>query len=135
MAGEASERNSVEQLLETFCLKYGQRDIEEVMSCFSHEPDTIVLGAGEDERRVGLDEIRDQILSEWRSVDSASFRPFNILSTSVSAVSWLAADLDVSVCVHGQEHGFLSRLTGVAEFAHAEWRWRQVHLSVPAGSH
>ncbi len=119
-------------LLESFCRAYGDRDIERLMDCFIDASDCVVLGLGENDRRMGSEEIRDFFLSDWTTVEKSTFNPLNIVVSQSGAVAWLVADMRVQARLRGRYMQSTARLTGVAREAASAWRWCQLHLSIPA---
>lgn len=61
MKANAEIEAGVMAALNKFNKTYEQRDMEGVLSFLIPDPDVIVIGTGQDEKRIGIDEIRIQL--------------------------------------------------------------------------
>jgi len=120
------------ELLESFCRAYGDRDIDRLMSCFCETGDCMVVGLGENDRRVGCEEIREFFLTDWTTVEKATMNADNVVVSYAGEVAWLVAEMRVQARLRGRFMQSVARLTGVARERAGAWQWCQIHLSIPA---
>ncbi|MBI4297351.1 MAG: nuclear transport factor 2 family protein [Chloroflexi bacterium] len=109
---------------------YARRDMTGLLALFL--PDTVVIGTGADERRIGQDEIKMQVERDWSQSEAASFRWEWRSISRAGSVAWLAAEGDARIKVDGQEMSLPLRATAVLEQRAARWLLAQAHFSFPA---
>ena len=61
----------IQSVLDKFCAGYGKKDIDALLSLFDADPDVLVIGTGEDEKRTGLEEIRIQFERDFANPSSS----------------------------------------------------------------
>jgi len=125
---EAEVMNVMSQSMEAFV----KRDLDALLSLYSHDPDLVVIGTGGDEKRVGLAEIKALFERDFTQFDDASFK-FGWHSVSAAgSVAWVAVDLILNLKASGQETSLQVRLTNVLEKRAERWLIVQEHGSLPA---
>jgi ketosteroid isomerase-like protein len=120
--------NVMSQSMEAFV----KRDLDALLSLYAHDPDLVVIGTGEDEKRVGLAENKALFERDFTQFEDASFK-FGWHSVSVAgSVAWVAVDLILNLKASGQETSLQVRLTNVLEKRAERWFIVQEHGSLPA---
>lgn len=132
MKADAQTQAAVMATLEQFKQAYEQRDMEQLLAVFAPDPDTVLMGTGADEKRVGLAEIRAQAERDWSQSDSASWEWGWSSVSGAGSVAWATVDAVGKIAVSGQEMRLPLRLTVVLEQRDGRWLWVQAHASLPA---
>jgi len=118
--------------LNKFNKTYEKRDMEGVLSLLIPDPDVIVIGTGQDEKRIGTDEIRLQLERDWSQTDVVSIEIQRHMISAAGKVAWITADILFRARTGGQGIKLPSRLTAVLEQRGKRWLIAQWHVSVPA---
>ena len=133
MKADAKAEAEVMAVMKQYNEAYAKRDMDAVLALFAPDPDVVIIGTGEDEKRVGLAELRTQLERDFAQSEAASIE-FSWHSVSqAGSVAWVAADCVVRAEVSGQEISLLARVTFVLEQREGRWLIVQSHASLPAG--
>ncbi len=110
---------------------YKKQDLQGVLSFWAPDPDIYVLGSGEDEKAIGVEEFTEHLKRDWEQAQVLGIGVKNFsVSTSVST-AWFSADITFHCeASEGDDFYMPLRLTGVMEKRYARWLWVQMHLSV-----
>ena len=92
----------------------------------------VVYGSGADEKCLGLQEIKVLVERDFAQSESASAKDKWSSISAAGSVAWIAADIEMTVSVEGQELGLPARFTGVLEKRGDRWYWVQFHISLAA---
>jgi len=113
---------------------FQDRDVDEILSYFAPSSTVMIYGTGADEKRVGLEQIRYQIEQDLAQSESFDISFDWSLVASHGSVSWIAADVTISVKLPGYDDVmvFPARLTAVARDYDGKLLFEQWHLSTPA---
>ena len=125
---EAAIMAVMKQQLESF----SKRDLDSGLAIFAPDPDVVFIGTGEDEKRIGLAEIRAEFERAFSQSEAANIELGWYSVSQAGQVAWLAADAYVKATVGGQEVSFPVRFTTVFEQREGIWLVVQSHDSVPA---
>lgn len=132
MKADAKTVAAVSASLNQFAAAYAQRDLAAVLGLFAPDQELVAIGTGADEKRVGMDAIREQFERDWSQSDAATME-FGWVSISASgSVAWLAADMTSTGIVSDQEVSVSGRLTAVLVQRGDKWLFAQTHFSLPA---
>lgn len=115
-----------------FAEAYARRDADAVLALFADDRDVVFVGTGQDERRIGLSEIRKQIRRNFDQSSAIFFRFDWVRASAAGPVSWFTAEGIMLAEVGSDEIEVPVRLSGVLEVVHGEWLLVQAHLSTPA---
>ena len=125
---EAAVMAVMKQLLNAF----SKRDLDSGLALFAPDPDVVFIGTGEDEKCIGLAEIRAEFERAFSQSEAANIELGWYSVSQAGQVAWLAADAYVKATVGGQEVSFPVRFTTVFEQREGRWLVVQSHDSVPA---
>ncbi|TWT38415.1 hypothetical protein Enr8_01070 [Blastopirellula retiformator] len=119
-------------VLREFASAYAIRDLEKLLAVFLPEPDVVLLGTGQDEKRLGLTGICEQAERDWEQADTLHFR-FGWRSVSCYGdVCWIAADCFALVQAGYRQAEIPLRITAVlVRNAEDSLRIAQLHYSSP----
>ena len=132
MKADAETEAEVRALLTRLTDSYKKRDLEEFMSCFAPDPDTVLYGTGADEKRMGPAEIQIQAQRDWDQTEAISMA-FGWTSVSAEGpVAWAAIDGAFKIRAGGQEFSMPARGTFVLEKRDKRGLIVHCHFSVPA---
>ncbi len=115
-----------------FAEAFARRDIAGLMALFSPSPEVIYIGTGADERRVGIQQVRNQLQRDLDQADEILFRFDWVRAASAGPVAWTAAEGALIADLRQQRVELPLRFSAVLEVLGGEWLMVQAHLSVPA---
>ncbi len=113
---------------------YRRREVDQVLSCYTSDPDLVAIGTGSDERFQGPESLRAGLLHDFSQGHETALK---ITWSSVSAagnVAWVAADCIAEVEMECRTVRVAGRLSAVLEQRGENWYIMQTHFSLPAGS-
>lgn len=131
MRANAETEAAVLATLDRFITGYASKDEEAVMGLFPHDDDVVLYGTGADEKRLGWDELKAQLLRDFSQLESAAVTIDWISISANGPCAWFAADAIVSADVGGEKISMQTRWTVVLEEREGQWLWVQSHLSAP----
>jgi ketosteroid isomerase-like protein len=112
-----------------FLEAYSARDIDSILAMISSDPAAISLGTGVDERRIGLKEIKDQVIRDWTQSEAANIEITWSQVSAAGAVAWIASDGIFKAKISGKNVDFPCRLSAVFQKQKDKWLMMQLHLS------
>ena len=131
MHADADLLRPIHAVLDRFSATYAARDEAGFLGCFAMDADVVAFGTGADEKRLGIDGIREQVRRDWAQSEAAGMG-FTWTSVSTAGdVAWVAADCLLSFRVRGQAGVLPARASVVLRRRDADWRIVHLHVSVP----
>lgn len=132
MAASAVTTGAVRQVLDRLVAAYSTKDVVEVLACFDDGPETVLVGTGIDEWRVGPEQVRLQAERDFSQARSLTFEYHDLDVGGLDGMAWFAGRGTVRADLDGSVAEATVRLTGVMARRATGWRIVQAHLSVPA---
>ena len=117
-------------LLHEMAARYGAKDADGVMAAFSGE-DTVIVGTGVDEVRIGAADARAQVERDMAQSDDLSFGIDNLRVNGFGDSAFAYADVTFSGSAGGASFKIPARLTSGLVRTGDGWRIVQFHVSVP----
>jgi uncharacterized protein (TIGR02246 family) len=121
----------IQSVLDQFSVSYGKKDIDALLSLFNADPNVLVIGTGEDEKRTGQDEIRIQFERDFCQSDKLTVEFENVAISEKDDVCWVAGDTNVYLTAEGRALHVYLRFTAVLTRKDGKWLFVQTHFSVP----
>ncbi len=132
MKADAKTEAAVMEVMNRYIETYAKRDLSGALALFAPDDDTVIIGTGGDEKRIGMAEIKAQLERDFGQSESATME-FTWHSVSVSgSIAWLAADCIAHIKTGGKKMKLPLRSTIVLEKRSSQWLIVQFHASVPA---
>ncbi len=131
MQATAQTGAEIQSVLDQFCVAYGKKDIDALLSLFDADPHVLVIGTGEDEKRTGLAEIKIQFERDFCQSDKLTVEFENLAISEKDAVCWVAGDTNVYLTAEGRAMHVYLRFTAVLNRQNGKWLFVQTHFSVP----
>ena len=109
------------------------KNLDAVMSTFSTNPQTVLLGTGEGERFVG-----DQAIKEAYTEIFKDYDPGTLISNcdwktgetdAAGTTAWLAATCKLQDSMKGKKRDYVLNVSGALEKQGADWRFVMLHMS------
>jgi uncharacterized protein (TIGR02246 family) len=121
----------IQSVLDQFCEGYGNKDIDQLLSLFNADPNVLVIGTGEDEKRTGLEEIRIQFERDFCQSERLTVEFENVAISQQDTVCWIAGDTHVYFTADEKAMQVYLRFTAVLTHRDGQWLFVQTHFSVP----
>jgi ketosteroid isomerase-like protein len=113
---------------------YRERNLQDFMACFVPDEDTVVIGTGSDEKRVGPEQIRAQVERDWSQTESIEMA-FEWKSISAAGpLAWVALEGAFRIRAGGQAMALPVRTSLVLEKRRGQWLVVHAHFSAPAAT-
>lgn len=129
-----AERDNVIQVIDNYSMAHEERDLNLLMSCFSDDPDIIILGTDEDELWVDKMSMGESQKVAYETFDkiSLSVRDRMVKMNNSGTEAWFYMKVNWYVESGGNEFSINGvRTTGVLEKQNDQWRIVQLHTSMP----
>ena len=133
MKSDPAAEAQIMKTLESLWDAYGKQDMAGVLGFYAPDADSVNIGTGADERRVGIDACREAIERDFAQSEGADIA---ITWSQVSAkgdVGWAAFECDATIKTAQGETTFPCRYTAVVERRGGKWLVVQSHISAPWG--
>ncbi len=121
----------IQSVLDKFREGYGNKNIDALLSLFDPDPNVMVIGTGEDEKRTGLAEIKIQFERDFNQAEELTVEFKNVSVSQQESVCWIAADTHVDFNAQGSPMHVFLRFTGVLTRRDDKWLFVQTHFSLP----
>jgi len=109
------------------------KNLDAVMSTFSTNPNTVVLGTGEGERFVGQQAIREAYTEIFKDYDPGTLISncdWKVGETDATGTSaWLAATCKLQDSMKDKKRDYVLNVSGALEKQGADWRFVMLHMS------
>lgn len=132
MRTNAQTESEVMDVIQAFMESYARRDQEGLMALFASDPDSVLIGTGVDEKRVGAREIEVQANRDWAQSEYAFFELVNCDISGAGPVAWVVADMVANAQTAGEKVRFMVRQTFILERRGERWLIVHVHTSMPS---
>jgi len=121
----------IQSVLDKFCEGYANKDIDALLDLFDSDPDVLVIGTGEDEKRTGLDEIKIQFERDFCQSERLTVDFENVTISQQDSVCWVAGDTNVYFTTEAKAMHVFLRFTAVLTQRDGKWLFVQTHFSFP----
>ena len=133
MKADAQIEPEVVEVMKRYNEAYAERDVDGVVALFAPDPDVVIIGTGEEGKRIGLNEIKAQLERDFTQSQAASIEFIWYSVSSEDSVAWIAADCIAHVnMAGGKEITLPVRSTAVLEQRAGRWLIVQSHASIPS---
>lgn len=122
----------VMDVIQAFMETYARRDRDGLMALFAQDPDSVLIGTGVDEKRVGTREIEAQANRDWAQSEYAFFELVNYDISGAGPVAWVVADMVANALTGSERVRFMVRQTFILERREGRWLIVHVHTSMPS---
>lgn len=132
MKADAQTGAAVEAALRKMVAAYTKRDLDATLGAFAGDSDVMLYGTGADERRVGIEQIREQVTRDWAQSESSTLVFDRMTVSAAGTVAWAAVDGAFNVRAGGNDMSLPARVSFVLEKRDGNWRIVHAHFSTPA---
>jgi len=132
----AAEIVAIENVLESYVLANENQDFNLIEKIWAPNDDIILYGTDSDERLTGWTNIRDAIKSQFSYIEDTYISASDqfIKLNECGNTAWFAETLNYNFVYKGEARSYEGlRFTGVLMKIDGQWRFVQLHLSLPAG--
>lgn len=132
----AAEIVAIENVLESYVLANENQDFNLIEKIWAPNDDIILYGTDSDERLTGWTNIRDAIKSQFSYIEDTYISASDqfIKLNECGNTAWFAETLNYNFVYKGEARSYEGlRFTGVLMKMDGQWRFVQLHLSLPAG--
>ncbi len=127
--------DEISATLKNFAERYNKKDIKGIMKLFANDEDITAIGLCEKQTGMGRDGIKavfEKDLFSYKGNKSLIFK--NIAVCNYGFISWISTDVyPYATLGDGRKvPGVKARLTAVLRKIRGQWKFLQMHVSVPA---
>jgi ketosteroid isomerase-like protein len=116
--------------IQDFFAVYSVGDAGAVMALMSRDPDSVVVGTGADEIRIGPEQIRAQVERDLGQAEHLAMQLGDVRVSGRGDVAWAMAEPLVIATVGGEPIRMPTRLTVTLVNDGGRWLIHSLHLSV-----
>ena len=126
--------SAVNLVLKNVSRGFTGEDAEGLLGLFGDDKDTMLIGSGIDEKRIGKSQIRAQLKRDWAQADviSAQFKVGGV--SARENVAWTFGGLIIKARVKSKTIERCGRFTMVFEKKKGRWVIMQSHFSLPVSN-
>ncbi len=124
--------SEVEKTLDGVAEAFEDRDLNKMMSLFSASGETIAIGTGADEKKIGAEEIKSLFKRDWAQSEASSIVYNWRTATIEGSIAWATAESTFYARVGSREMHIPTRITAVMRKSNGRWMIVNWHASVPA---
>lgn len=124
------DQATVVKALDDFAAAYSAGDAEAVMALISKDPDSVLVGTGADEVRIGPGQIRQQVERDLGQAEGIEMQLGEVRVSGRGNVAWALAEPVVIATVGGEHIRMPTRLTVTLVNDNGTWLIHAGHLSV-----
>ncbi len=131
----ADEIVAIEGVLEHYIIANETQDFAMIEQIWAPSSDIILFGTNSDEVLIGWTNIRNAIKGQFTAIEDTYISASDqfIKLNDCGNTAWVAESLDYNFIYKGEAHSYTGmRFTGVLSKIDGNWRFVQIHLSVPA---
>lgn len=125
--------NEIRELLAKHDKALSDKSLDAVMSTFSTEPNTVVLGTGAEEKWVGPEEIKSAYTEIFKDYDPGTLQTNCDWKTGGSddsgTMSWLAAICSAKDSLQGKTREYKLNVSAAVKKQDGNWRFVMLHMS------
>ncbi|MFC1904453.1 nuclear transport factor 2 family protein [Chloroflexota bacterium] len=133
MKADAKTEAEVMAVMNRYNEAYAKQDVDGIMALFAPDPDMVVIGTGEDEKRIGPAELRTQLERDFAQSEAISIEFIWHSVSRADSVALVAADCVAQAkMTDGQEMSLPLRATFVLEQREGRWLIIHAHASQAA---
>jgi len=134
MNADPRTEQEISSAIDRFTAAYAGRDLDAILASFAPDGDVVMYGTGADERRVGRDGVRDQVLRDWEQTDEIAMRFDRRVISSAGDVAWAALEGAFELSAGGESMSLPARTSLVFERRDGDWLVVHGHFSMPAAN-
>ena len=124
------DEESVMEALDDFAAAYCAGDAEAVLALISKDPDSVLVGTGADEVRIGPEQIREQVERDMAQAQRIEMQLGEVRVSGRGSVAWASAEPVVTATVGGEHIRMPTRLSVTLVNEDGAWLIHAAHLSV-----
>jgi|GEM_PF-716261 len=124
---------AVMQVLDDYSQAFEARDADAVLALYASDPSPVVIGTGEDEKRIGKKELKAQIERDFAQTGTMVWEWGWHRVSMAGPVALVAADFVARAIIDKEDKVYPGRLTAALEKQGDKWLIVQWHASMPAG--
>lgn len=132
MKADAQTAKEIEAVIDALTAAYKARNVQNLLACFSPDPDVVLYGTGVDEKRTGQAQIRFQAERDWSQTESAELSFASCALSAAGNVAWAAVEGAFDLRAGGEAMKFPVRASLVFEKRGGRWLIMHAHFSSPA---
>ncbi|HEY6802311.1 MAG TPA: nuclear transport factor 2 family protein [Pyrinomonadaceae bacterium] len=133
----AAAKPTVDQIREVLAAHdkaLNDKNLDALMSTFSTDPTTVVLGTGVEERWMGPDEIKAAYTEMFKDYDAGTLDTKCDAwktggSDGAGTMAWLAASCDCKDSLKGKARAYKLNVSATVEKQDGKWRFVALHMS------
>jgi uncharacterized protein (TIGR02246 family) len=125
-------RSAINALLEQTKAALEAKNAEAFVSLTTKDPNMLNIGPAQDEMSIGIGQLKERYEKFFAMADTVAVKYGYTTIKSNGNVAWVASHLYETLKKGSRQLVLDLRMTAVAEKIDNDWRWSEVHLSVPA---
>ena len=131
MKADDATTAAILEVTRSFMAAYEAKDVDGVMAHIAPDDDVVLIGTGEDEKRVGPAQVRLQVERDHEQTEKIAMRLSDPVVSARGEVAWLTGDVRFDGVADDEAFTIGGRMTAVFENRGGTWLLVNSHYSAP----
>ncbi|AKG52857.1 hypothetical protein DGWBC_0169 [Dehalogenimonas sp. WBC-2] len=131
MRADSETRSAINALLEEFKYAMEARNVEALLNTTTKDANMLNIGPAQDEMSIGEGQLKERYTKLFASVDTVTIKYGYTTIKANGLVAWVSSHLYETLKRGSQAVVLDMRLTAVAEKIENDWKFSEMHLSIP----
>lgn len=134
MKANVQTETAVMQVVDNFAKACAKKDLHAILALFTPDADVVCFGTSDDEKCIGMSEIRDHFERNFNDYNDLSLEWSWYSVSTLDSLAWISAEGFLRAKVDDRQIDMPLRLTAVLEMYEHKWSFVQMHFSTPKTS-
>lgn len=132
MRVDSETRTAINALLEEYKYALEAKNIDALLNVTTKDPNMLNIGPAQSDMSIGPGQLKERMEKLFASVDTVSVKYGYTTIKAKDDVAWVSSHLYEKLTKNGRELLLDMRLTAVAEKIDDNWKFSEMHNSIPA---
>ncbi len=132
MKAESETRSAVNALLDQFKYALEAKNVEALLNSTTKDPNMLNIGPAQDEMSIGPGQLKERYQKHFALADTIAVKFGYTTIKANGQIAWVSSHIYETLTKGTRELVLDMRLTAVAEQVENEWKFSEMHLSIPS---
>lgn len=132
MRADSETRSAINALLDDFKYALEARKVDALLDITTKDPNMLNIGPAQDEMSIGPGQLKERYAKHFAMADNIAVKFGYTTIKANGDVAWVSSHVYETLTKASRELVLDMRLTAVAEKIEEEWKFSEMHLSIPA---
>jgi ketosteroid isomerase-like protein len=132
MRADSETRSAINALLEEYKYALEAKNVDALLNVTTKDPNMLNIGPGQEEMSIGPGQLKERFEKHFAMADTVAVKYGYTTIKANGDVAWVSSHLYETLTKNSRELVLDMRLTAVAEKTDDNWKFSEMHLSIPA---